>query len=259
MVKLNCAAVPGELVESELFGHEKGAFHGGDSGTARAVRGGVRRTLFLDEVGDMSLAMQAKLLRVLQEGRLERVGGERTISVDVRVIAATNRELAALVERGSFREDLYYRLNVVVVRVPPLRERMEDVPMLARTFARQVAERMGRRPIQLDDDVLAALSRHTYPGNVRELMNVIERLTILADGERVSVEGALLHERAPSRTESHYRPGVSFRDLMQDAERRILVAAIEAHGGNKSAAARSLEMDRSHFFKKCRDLGIGQD
>jgi DNA-binding NtrC family response regulator len=257
LVKLNCAAVPGELIESELFGHEKGAF----TGALRARRGRFEEasggTLFLDEVGDMSLAMQAKLLRVLQEGQLERVGGGRTIQVDVRVIAATNRDLAAMVERGQFREDLYYRLNVVTLRVPPLRERAEDIPLLAQTFARQIAERMGRRPIQLDDAVLGALSRHTYPGNVRELMNMIERLTILADGDRVNASDVLGSAPSPPGAASLYRADTPFRDLMHEAERRILVAAIEAHDGNKSATARSLAIDRSHFFKKCRELGIG--
>jgi DNA-binding NtrC family response regulator len=259
LVKLNCAAVPGELVESELFGHEKGAF----TGAMRARRGRFEEasggTLFLDEVGDMSLAMQAKLLRVLQEGQLERVGGGRTIQVDVRVLAATNRDLAAMVERGQFREDLYYRLNVVTLRVPALRERPEDIPLLAHTFARQIAERMGRKPIQLDDDVLKALSRHTYPGNVRELMNMIERLTILADGDRVSASDVIGSAASPPGAASLYRPGAPFRDLMHDAERRILVAAIEAHDGNKTATARSLGIDRSHFFKKCRELGISSD
>ena len=259
LVKLNCAAVPGELVESELFGHEKGAF----TGAVRARRGRFEEasggTLFLDEIGDMSLAMQAKLLRVLQEGQLERVGGGRTIQVDVRVLAATNRDLASMVERDQFREDLFYRLNVVTLRVPPLRERAEDIPLLAHTFARQVAERMGRKPIRLDDEVVKALSRHTYPGNVRELMNMIERLTILADGDRVNPSDVLGSATPARGAASLYRPGAPFRDLMHDAERRILVAAIEAHNGNKTATARSLGIDRSHFFKKCRELGISGD
>src|SRR5690606_4619945 len=155
------------------------------TGAVRARRGRFEEahggTLFLDEVGDMSLAMQAKLLRVLQEGQLERVGGASTIEVDVRVVAATNRDLADMVARGTFREDLYYRLSVVTLRVPPLRERAGDIPLLARTFAQRIAERMGRRPIVLEQDALAALSRHPYPGNVRELLNIVERLTILAD------------------------------------------------------------------------------
>ncbi len=257
MVKLNCAAVPADLVESELFGHEKGAF----TGAVRARRGRFEEasggTLFLDEIGDMSLAMQAKLLRVLQEGQLERVGAGRTIQVDVRVIAATNRDLADMVARGAFREDLYYRLNVVTLRVPPLRERADDIPLLARTFARQIAERMGRRPILLDDGPMRALTRHPYPGNVRELRNIVERLTILADGERVDTSDLLALDPAP-RSADLYRPGASFRDLLHEAERRILASAIEAHDGNKTATARALGIDRSHFFKKCRELGISE-
>jgi DNA-binding NtrC family response regulator len=258
LVKLNCAAVPAELVESELFGHEKGAF----TGAVRPRRGRFEEasggTLFLDEVGDMPLAMQAKVLRVLQEGQLERVGGHQTIDVDVRVIAATNRELTELVERGEFREDLYYRLNVVTLRVPPLRERTEDIPRLARSFAARIAERMGRRPIELGDDALRALQQHSYPGNVRELMNIIERVSILADGETVGAED--IHGGEPVRRgASLYRPGASYRELLKEAERRILEAAIDAHDGNKTAAARDLGVDRSHFFKKLRQLGLGPE
>ena len=259
LVKLNCAAVPGELVESELFGHEKGAF----TGAARARRGRFEEasggTLFLDEVGDMSLAMQAKLLRVLQEGQLERVGGSRTISVDVRVIAATNRDPVKMVSDGTFREDLFYRLNVVTLKVPPLRDRIEDVPMLARAFARRVAERMDRRPIELTTGALEALCRHSYPGNVRELMNMIERLTILAESDSIEasdVEGQQPSGPAPA---GLYRPGVPYRDLLHDAERQILEAAIADHDGNKSGAARALGLDRSHFYKKCSQLGVGGD
>lgn len=259
LVKLNCAAVPAELVESELFGHEKGAF----TGAARARRGRFEEanggTLFLDEVGDMPLAMQAKLLRVLQEGQLERVGGGRTIAVDVRVIGATNRDPVKMVAEGAFREDLFYRLNVVTLKVPPLRERLEDVPVLARSFAGRIAERMGRRPVELSDGALKALCRHAFPGNVRELMNVIERLTILADRDTIEATDIETQLFATAPTASLYRPGVPYRELLHDAERQILRAAIDDLGGNKSAAARALGLDRSHFYKKCSQLGLDGD
>jgi len=164
-----------------------------------------------------------------------------------------------MVSRGTFREDLYYRLKVVTLRVPPLRERLEDVPLLARSFARQIAERMGRRPVEFDDEAVRALQRHSYPGNVRELMNIVERVAILADGQQASGPDVLGLESVRPPPMGGFRPGSSYRDLMREAERRILSSAIEAHGGNKSAAARSLEIDRSHFFKKLRDLDIGGD
>jgi DNA-binding NtrC family response regulator len=259
LITLNCAAVPSELVESELFGHDKGAF----TGALRARRGRFEEasggTLFLDEVGDMPLAMQAKLLRVLQEGTLERVGSERTIAVDVRVIAATNRDPVAMVAAGTFREDLFYRLNVVTLKVPPLRDHAGDIPLLAKSFAEQIAGRMGRRPIELTDEALGALRTHSFPGNVRELRNVVERLSILAEGGRVDAADVNDHLPISQRTTSLYRPGVPLRDLVQDAERGIVQAAIADHDGNKSATARALGVDRSHFYKKCSQLGLDEE
>ena len=218
-VKLNCAAVPAELIESELFGHERGAFTGAVAarrGKFELADGG---TLFLDEVGDMPAAMQAKVLRVLQEGEFERVGGAHTLRVDVRVVAATNKDLAAEVQAGRFREDLYYRLNVVPVRAPPLRERREDIPELATRFLAEACERNGRRPMRLDRDALVALQAHDWPGNVRELRNLVERLAILCDGPIISAadvaaaaarrapaaDGAV-PRRAPRSTRSSRRP-----------------------------------------------------
>src|SRR6266511_4009305 len=184
-VKLNCAAVPAELIESELFGHERGAF----TGAIAARRGRFEQadggTLFLDEVGDMPPAMQAKVLRVLQEGEFERVGGQQTLRCDVRVVAATNKDLVAEVKAGRFREDLYYRLNVVPINAPPLRERREDVPELATRFLAEACERNGRRPMRLAREALLALQAHEWPGNVRELKNLVERLAILSDGPEI--------------------------------------------------------------------------
>jgi DNA-binding NtrC family response regulator len=260
LVKLNCAAVPAELVESELFGHEKGAF----TGASRTRRGRFEEasggTLFLDEVGDMPMAMQAKLLRVLQEGELERVGGGRTIEVDVRVVAATNRDPGRLVAGGSFREDLFYRLNVFTLTVPPLRERLEDVPLLATHFARATCQRAGRRLVTFTERALDVLRQHDYPGNVRELANRVERLVILTERDSIDADdvqrGTSASVPAKSLEGARYETGRTLRELLRDAERQILVAAIMRHGGNKSATARALDVDRSHFYKKCAALGI---
>ncbi|MGD8861497.1 MAG: sigma-54 dependent transcriptional regulator [Myxococcales bacterium] len=257
-VKVNCGAIPKDLVESELFGHEKGAFTGAISsrkGRFELADGG---TLLLDEIGDMPMAMQVKLLRVLQEGTFERVGGTREIEVDVRVLAATNHDLMAMVEEGEFREDLYYRLNVVNLRVPPLRERREDVAALAQHFTRPGSR--GDRVV-LSKPALEALQHYDYPGNVRELQNVVERLAILHAGETVDAEAvrdvlAMANGEHRNRRTGLYELGATLKDQMQEIERQIIVEAIAAHGNSKSAAAQALGTERSHFYKKCRHYGI---
>jgi len=256
-VKLNCAAVPAELIESELFGHERGAF----TGAVAARRGKFEQadggTLFLDEVGDMPAAMQAKVLRVLQEGELERVGGQQTLKVDVRVVAATNKHLEAEVKAGRFREDLYYRLAVVPIHAPPLRERREDVPELAVRFLVEACERNGRRPMRLAREAVLVLQGHDWPGNVRELRNLVERLAILCDGPEISeddVAAVLPGARRPRA--DRFRPGASFHDLVEEAEREIVLGALDAHGDNVSDTARALGLERSHLYKKMRALGI---
>src|SRR5512141_1077951 len=248
-VKLNCAAVPAELIESELFGHERGAF----TGAVAARRGKFEQadggTLFLDEVGDMPPAMQAKVLRVLQEGEFERVGGQQTLRCDVRVVAATNKDIAAEVEGGRFREDLYYRLNVVPVHTPALREHKEDLP--------EFCERNGRRPMQLAREALLTLQAHDWPGNVRELRNQVERLVILCDGPEISaadVARVLPGARKP-RTD-RLRPGAGFHELVEDAEREIILSALDQNQGNVSDTARALGLERSHLYKKMRALGV---
>jgi DNA-binding NtrC family response regulator len=256
-VKLNCAAVPAELIESELFGHERGAFTGAVAarkGKFELADGG---TLFLDEVGDMPPAMQAKVLRVLQEGEFERVGGQATLRCDVRVVAATNKDLAEEVREGRFREDLYYRLNVVPVHAPPLRERREDVPELAARFLAEACERNGRRPMRLAREALAALQAHEWPGNVRELRNLLERIAILIDGPEVSAEdvASVLPGARRPRAE-RYRGGASFHDLVEEAEREVILGALEQHGENISETARALGLERSHLYKKMRALGL---
>ena len=257
--KLNCAALPSELIESELFGHEAGAF----TGATKQRRGKFERasggTMFLDEVGDMPLPMQAKLLRVLQEREIERVGGSETLKVDVRVVAATNRDLIAACESGAFRADLYDRLNVLPLTIPPLRARREDVPMLAAHFLRLAATANDRRHVRLEDDAIAALSAYAWPGNVRELRNVIERLVILTPDDAIrgdDVRNCLPGGNATSKTTGIYRPGVPMRVLVEEAERVILQEAIAHHGGQMSKAARALDLERSHLYKKARALGL---
>jgi DNA-binding NtrC family response regulator len=258
MEKLNCAALPSELIESELFGHEAGAF----TGATKQRRGKFERasggTLFLDEVGDMPLGMQAKLLRVLQEREIERVGGSETIKVDARVVAATNRDLVAACEKDLFRADLYDRLNVVPLAIPPLRARREDIPVLARHFLELAAKANDRRDMRITDDALSVLAGYSFPGNVRELRNLIERLVILTPDEAISaddVRNCIPGGAAPKAT-GLYRPGVPFRVLVEEAERVILQDALVHHAGAMAATARALDLERSHLYKKARALGL---
>jgi DNA-binding NtrC family response regulator len=256
-VKLNCAAIPSELIESELFGHEKGAFTGATQqrrGKFELADGG---TLFLDEIGDMTPNAQAKVLRVLQESELERVGGGETIKVDVRVVAATNKDLQAEIAAGRFREDLYYRLAVVPIELPPLRERREDIPVLVSHFLEQVCADNDRRQKKVASGAMGMIMQHDWPGNVRELKNVVERLAILTgDAEVISeadVGDALPRVKAVKT--DHVR-GVPFKDLVAAAEREIIVAALDANEHHVSNTARELQLERSHLYKKMRALGI---
>ncbi len=256
--KLNCAALPSELIESELFGHEAGAF----TGATKQRRGKFERasggTLFLDEVGDMPLPMQAKLLRVLQEREIERVGGNETIKIDARVVAATNRDLVAACEKGDFRADLYDRLNVVPLAIPPLRARREDIPLLTRHFLDLAARANDRRDIRIDQGGMDALAAYSFPGNVRELRNLVERLVILTPDDVIhesDVRNCLPGGASPKAT-GLYRPGVPFRVLVEEAERIILAGALTHHAGQMAATARALDLERSHLYKKARALGL---
>jgi DNA-binding NtrC family response regulator len=265
-VKLNVAAVPAELIESELFGHERGAFTGAQArrtGRFEQANGG---TLLLDEIGDMPLAMQAKVLRVLQENELERVGGTETIRVDVRVLASTNKDLEKEIERQRFREDLYYRLNVVTLNVPPLRERPGDIGLLARYFLEDAARRNDMRARVLSPEALTALGGYRYPGNVRELRNLIERLCILSRGDAITeadVADALPLDRAVTAAVAAgppgggaWRAGATYADMVAEAERKIIQGALGAHGGHMTATAAALGLERSHLYKKMRSLGL---
>lgn len=256
--KLNCAALPSELIESELFGHEAGAF----TGATKQRRGKFERasggTLFLDEVGDMPLPMQAKLLRVLQEREIERVGGNETIKVDTRVVAATNRDLVKACEADAFRADLYDRLNVVPLHIPPLRARREDVPLLARHFLEIAAKQNDRPGMRIEDDAIQTLVAYSFPGNVRELRNLTERLVILTPDDviRAADVRTCLPGGSSPKAQGLYRPGVPFRVLVEEAERQILQDALTHHGGQMAATARALDLERSHLYKKARALGL---
>jgi two-component system, NtrC family, nitrogen regulation response regulator NtrX len=258
-VTLNCAAVPAELIESELFGHEKGAFTGAATKHAGKFEQADGGTLFLDEIGDMPLAMQAKLLRVLEEGEVERVGGDKPIRVNVRVLVATHRNLEELVKQGGFRRDLFHRVYVFPLALPPLRERPEDFPGLVGHFARQVAAQNGWKEKSFADDAIAELRRYSWPGNVREIRNVVERLVLLAGEGPVS--GADVRMILPS-TGGGAAGAVSgessgtLADRTQAFEREVLLAEIRRHNFHMTNVARALGLERSHLYKKCQQLGI---
>ncbi len=256
-VTLNCAAVPAELIESELFGHEKWAFTGATVrhiGKFEQAGGG---TIFLDEIGDMPLAMQAKLLRVLEEGEIERVGGDGPIRVDARVIVATHRNLEDLVRLGSFRTDLFHRIYVFPMIVPPLRERAEEIPLLAAYFASQVAAQSGWKEKTFSLDALGTLRSYGWPGNIRELRNVVERVLLLANGDVITAEEVEFALPALRAIESTAGSGTgSLTQRMEKFERDVLLAELRRHHHHMTNAARALGLERSHLYKKCQQLGI---
>jgi two-component system response regulator AtoC len=252
-VPLNCAAIPAELLESELFGHVRGAFSGADcdrEGRFGAADGG---TLFLDEIGDMDQRLQAKLLRALEEGVIEPVGSNRRVRVDVRIVSSTNRDLEAAIRSGSFREDLFYRLNVFRIEIPPLRARSGDVPDLAASFLRGFANDLGKRPLHLADSAAAALQRYAWPGNVRELRNVMERAAVLATTTEVDAD--LLAGLLPSdRDESS--AGFDLAAAVAETERRTILRALAATGDSKPEAARLLGIGERTLWTKLKKHGL---
>ncbi len=255
-VDVNCAAIPNELIESELFGHEKGSFTGAHQqrmGRFEQADGG---TLFLDEIGDMSLSAQAKVLRVLQEGKFERVGGTVTQQVNVRVIAATNKDLLAEAAENRFREDLYYRLNVVPLEVPPLRERPDDIPLLAKHFMELYLREQGMRPRLFTPAALEQLRGYRWPGNIRELRNLVERLLIMAPGDRIEVEDIPLPGGEAASGEAGLFAAPSFQAFKERSEAVFLARKLREHGGNVSRTARALEMQRSNLYKKIERYGL---
>jgi two-component system nitrogen regulation response regulator NtrX len=263
-VDVNCAAIPEDLIESELFGHVKGAFTGASEskkGKFQVADGG---TLFLDEIGDMSLKTQAKVLRVLQEQRFEPVGGSTTVSVDVRVIAATNKDLQDLIRNGEFREDLYFRLSVLPLRVPPLRERMFDIPDLVHHFLEEFARHYGRSVPAVDAAVFDALQRYPWPGNVRELRNVLERLTIMAPHGRMTVADLPPEFGGDGRNDpsgARFEPGrdASLREARESFEKWFISRKLEEHGNNVTRTARALGVERSHLHRKLKIFGLAAD
>jgi DNA-binding NtrC family response regulator len=261
MVKVNCAAFSRELVESELFGHEKGAFTGAVGAREGKFEIADGSTLLLDEIGDMSLETQAKILRVLQERELERVGGNRTIKVDVRVLAATNQDLEAKVKQGTFREDLYYRLNVVSIVLPPLRERAEDIPLLIEHFLGVVAARLKREPKPLASDTYRALCAHEWNGNVRELEHALEQAVALASGPEIQLADLPAAVRpAHAEPSPAPEPAGSFKEAKQRVietfERQFIAEALARHHGNISKAAEDMGMYRQHLQLKLAEYGI---
>ena len=266
-VTLNCAAVPAELIESELFGHEKGSFTGAAQRHTGKFEQAHRGTIFLDEIGDMPPAMQAKLLRVLEEGEVERIGSSKPTAVDVRVVVATHRNLEQLVEKGDFRRDLYHRVVVFPVQLPPLRQRTEDLPALVEHFARQVSAQNGWKPIPFTDTAIEALKQYAWPGNIRELRNVVERLLLLADGEvdteavELALPAARAHPPHPGQSISAaltFDAGTSgpLSERVLNFERAQVLIELERNNRHITQTAKALGLERSHLYKKCQQLGI---
>ncbi|HHL40965.1 MAG TPA: sigma-54-dependent Fis family transcriptional regulator [Deltaproteobacteria bacterium] len=254
-VEVNCAAIPEDLIESELFGHEKGAFTGAVArrkGKFDLADGG---TIFLDEIGDMSLKTQAKVLRILQERSFERVGGTEKITVDVRVIAATNKDLTAEMEAGRFRQDLYYRLNVIPFHVKPLRERTEDIPVFVEHYLKEFARETTREPLKISGEAVDMLRRYRWPGNVRELRNLIERLVIMAPGPVITPADLPPYVRGEG-LKSRGLAAATLREARRDFEKEFICRKIEEFGGNIARAAEAMGIERSHLYRKIKSYGI---
>jgi len=260
-VTLNCAAVPAELVESELFGHEKGSFTGAASRHTGKFEQAQHGTLFLDEIGDMPQPMQAKLLRVLEQGEIERVGGDKPITVDVRVVVATHRNLEELVNEGKFRQDLYHRIFVFPLVLPPLRERVEDIPALAAHFAAQIVQQNGWKPVAFSVDAMNELQAYSWPGNVRELRNVVERSLLFATSDVIdaaAVRSALPSRATPPPATNGTSPSGTgpLADRVTAFEREAILTELRRNGNHITNTARALGLERSHLYKKCQQVGI---
>ncbi|MBU0575633.1 MAG: sigma-54 dependent transcriptional regulator [Proteobacteria bacterium] len=258
-IEVNCAAIPEDLIESELFGHERGAFTGATAKKRGKFDLANEGTIFLDEVADMSLKAQAKVLRILQEKKFERVGGSRLIPTDVRVLAATNKDLEKEMEAGRFRQDLFYRLNVIPLRIPPLRDRKEDIPLLIDRFLKDFAFKEGETEKRITDEVMAVLMRHDWPGNVRELKNIIERLIITTPATVISKGDIppLFEERKAEA--AALEPDItsdSFRGAKQDFERQYIIRKLQEFDGNISRTAEAIGLERSHLHKKIKGYGL---
>ncbi len=262
-VKVNCSALPESLLESELFGHEKGAFTNATHRRLGRFELAHKGTLFLDEIGEMPAAVQVKLLRVLQEREFERVGGNQTVKTDIRIIAATNQSLPELVEQGKFREDLYYRLVVVTLEIPPLRERREDVPLLARLFLQRFAQETGRELDDFDPETLAVLKRYHWPGNVRELSNVVERAVVMSTARILFPDDLPPHLSADStsvrKDETDIRQKRTLRDILKETERETIRQVLTKNRGNRMKTARDLAMSRRALQYKIEEYGLAAE
>lgn len=256
-VEVNCAAIPNELLESELFGHEKGAFTGAAARRIGKFEYAHKGTLFLDEIGDMSLTAQAKVLRAIEEGKIERLGSNKIVEVDVRVIAATNQDLHKLIEEGKFREDLFHRLNVIPVHIPPLRERSDDIPELAQAFSDAVCKRNGFPNKSFDKETIKMLQTYEWRGNVRELRNIVERLVIMSTGNKITPDDlALLAPKKKGAIDSIIDSAGTFQEFKDNAEKEFILHQLEKRGWNVSQTAEDLQIQRSHLYNKIKKYGL---
>ncbi|MBF0328114.1 MAG: sigma-54-dependent Fis family transcriptional regulator [Nitrospirae bacterium] len=258
-VEVNCAAIPQELIESELFGHEKGSFTGAAERKTGKFELADRGTLFLDEIGDMTLSTQAKVLRVIETQVFQRVGGNKSIKVDVRIVAATNKNLTEEVKAGNFREDLFFRLNVIPISLPPLRERREDLPMLIEHFISMFSSEYGLKPKTLNPDVLKIFKDHDWPGNIRELKNIVERLMIMIPSSAIdksSIEGLALFKGQQATQESDYFSSTTLRDARDAFEKEFLIRKLAENNWNVSKTAEAIEIERSNLHKKIKAFDI---
>ncbi len=259
-VEVNCAAIPNELLESELFGHEKGAFTGAAARRIGKFEYAHKGTLFLDEIGDLSLTAQAKVLRAIEEGKIERLGSNKIIEVDVRVIAATNKDLQQMIEDATFREDLYHRINVIPINIPPLQERSEDIPVLAQSFADAVCKRNGFPKKTLDRETLKVLQTYEWRGNVRELRNIVERLVIMTRGNKITPNDlSLIAPKKKGAVDSIIDSADTFQDFKEIAEREFLRHQLEKRGWNVSQTAEDLQIQRSHLYNKMKKYGLERE
>lgn len=244
------------MIESELFGHEKGSFTGAGARQIGKFEQANDGTLFLDEIGDMSLTAQSKVLRAIEEGEIQRIGGTRTLKVDVRIISATNKMLEKEIEKGNFRQDLFYRLNVIPITVPPLRERKSDIPILAQHFVEQFCDENGKPIKKLSPDAISTLEDYNWPGNVRELRNIVERLIIMVDTDTIKASHVLSALHVDQVQTSLQSNSASLKDMMEEYEKKIIISELEANEGNVSQTAKKLSIDRANLYRKLRAYDI---
>lgn len=259
-IEVNCAAIPNELIESELFGHEKGSFTGAVSQRIGKFELANKGIIFLDEIGDMSLQAQAKVLRAIEEGRIERVGGGKKIEVDVRIIAATNKNLLEEIQKGNFREDLYHRLNVIPIHVPPLRERVEDIPILVEHFCKEITTKHKKPSVRFTDDAIKILQAQPWTGNVRELRNIVERIIIIVDKREITAKDIdFLFTGSQASLDNLIETSNSFQEFKEKAEKAFILKQLKANDWNISKTAEILDIQRSHLYTKMRKYGIEKE